>query len=539
MRLASFVCSVVLVASIVAIGEPAASAATAQEDIVVDGTTHVFHYDTRIPVRRRNAAKEAFTRVMNSYPTLFGVNNLEVHTFFENVPNAIPSTMAVAGYIANSSAGKIGCNLTIYRHRELLNDAALKFTMAHELAHCFMFALRPDMRSMNGSLAAPADPNAWWVEGAAEYFATTLYRPAGAVITETLANFSTIVPDSVFDNDYKQFWFFQFLGGARGAAAVVGLIRDIPITRAAQITWLQGPPLGPHTALFVAYAKGVAGRTIARQPATASNAVPFGFEGSLETREWSVSTRKFRLPALRPGFGVTVAITANDDPSSYRLVTPTEDITDGYSSCGGPAPRELSLAVARTVIAAGKTDAAIKVKIDQVECQPPVTLASFEGRFIGGTDGAISVLADPSSSFPDDKDRYVTIESTKRPNTFAFDASGNISGSACGTQHSTTSWAAFRPSPISGRFTLGRVLKTKGNAVLLEATVSMAGTASGSGGITQADKTAKYQNAVSLPMVFPTLNRVECANITIASGVAKCGMIVFLEGNRPRFSFAP
>jgi len=98
----------VLVASIVAIGEPAASAATAQEDIVVDGTTHVFHYDTRIPVRRRNAAKEAFTRVMNSYPTLFGVNNLEVHTFFENVPNAIPSTMAVAGYIANSSAGKIG-----------------------------------------------------------------------------------------------------------------------------------------------------------------------------------------------------------------------------------------------------------------------------------------------------------------------------------------------------------------------------------------------------------------------------------------------
>jgi hypothetical protein len=67
----------------------------------------------------------------------------------------------------------------------------------------------------------------------------------------------------------------------------------------------------------------------------------------------------------------------------------------------------------------------------------------------------------------------------------------------------------------------------------------MAGTASGSGGITQADKTAKYQNAVSLPMVFPTLNRVECANITIASGVAKCGMIVFLEGNRPRFSFAP
>jgi hypothetical protein len=40
-------------------------------------------------------------------------------------------------------------------------------------------------------------------------------------------------------------------------------------------------------------------------------------------------------------------------------------------------------------------------------------------------------------------------------------------------------------------------------------------------------------------MVFPTLNRVECANITIASGVAKCGMIVFLEGNRPRFSFAP
>lgn len=100
----------------------------------------------------------------------------------------------------------------------------LAFSTAHEYFHCIQYATA--VEQMTASLAG--QPNQWWVEGTAEWFAN-LAIPGTAHSAGHVAGFDARSPETPITGlAYQNVVLFSWYGAQYGAAAVVGMMAGMP-----------------------------------------------------------------------------------------------------------------------------------------------------------------------------------------------------------------------------------------------------------------------------------------------------------------------
>lgn len=514
-----------------------AHAAVTTESLDVGGTAQLYRTDSRLPRAVREAGRTALTDVMTAWGPQFDVSNLEVllELSYARPPGGL---FAVSGYVAvPGRPDQVGCVVTVYRAAETRSAAALKFTVAHELAHCYQFAIRSELRSTSGPRRATADPNAWWVEGSAEYLASTIYPPAGNPITRTIRDFDALTARTIFDEDYGQYWLFVFLSHARGAAAVLDMIRHVPIARADQLAYLERAPLGPSTNLFRDYAMATAKRQLPRQPRLAPSVRTvraYPAIESLQANPLAIATYQINLPAPRRDHGLALRMRQGRD-KAYRFSTPQGEISETeLNTCGATAPRALIVVVGR----GQDTDinAAAQLAIEEVPCRPPLTMASLEGTYEAYTSWPLTMLTEPQT-FSDDRPPFAALDLGSKPNELTIATDGAISGQVTGTQHDPDQYVAFKGAQVASSFTLGEVIKENRSAIRVRVRFvrPLTGTGTGPGGkIVDNKGTVDMKTSLSLPLRFPPYDNLECYNMKIEAGKLRCGGVTFLQGERPR-----
>ncbi|HNB52554.1 MAG TPA: DUF6055 domain-containing protein [Anaerolineales bacterium] len=97
-----------------------------------------------------------------------------------------------------------------------------KQVIAHEVFHCF--------QQWNFLAATPGNfgANRWWLEGSAEYFSNVVYPTANRE-WDFVPSFNLFSSEkALYEMDYANAVFFQYLGNELGNPALVGLFKSIP-----------------------------------------------------------------------------------------------------------------------------------------------------------------------------------------------------------------------------------------------------------------------------------------------------------------------
>jgi len=121
-----------------------------------------------------------------------------------------------------SSAGDGECRVTVYP-LVAMDDAFIRFALAHELFHCVQFAtVREKMASSTNRGTAGGG---WWIEGTADWFAD-LAVPGTGVLAGRASDFDADASSlPLHSRSYDAVVFFAWLGSARGPASVVPFLR--------------------------------------------------------------------------------------------------------------------------------------------------------------------------------------------------------------------------------------------------------------------------------------------------------------------------
>ena len=145
----------------------------------------------------------------------------------------------------------------------IINPAAMsdpipffKFTIAHEIFHCFQ------AWNLHDQHIGPGKDSWWWGEGTAEYFANLVYPSVNAEydFRDSFSEKSTDIP--LMKMDYENFAFFQFMGNRISPVGVIAMLRTMPTTPglAAQLAALAAVPDMENT--FEEFARAVIDNTI-------------------------------------------------------------------------------------------------------------------------------------------------------------------------------------------------------------------------------------------------------------------------------------
>jgi hypothetical protein len=359
MRLAS-----VLTVLLVLLVSPLAAQTT--ETFTVDGVSHTLIYppgSTQV-----ETVKAVLQEALPIYNTLFGMTSLQMQVTLQPVAApARPDLLADAS--PNNAPDAPDCLVNVYPNPASVAEAALKFTLAHEFSHCYQFETRSNPETVFAR--TEGDPNAWWIEGSAEWLASKVYRPFGDPIVPNIADLFRISNVRIFDNDYEQYWFIRFFANQYGDSAVIDLIRNIPLTNDEHITYLNG--IQNTRDMFALYGTKIAGNYFAEQPVLTSGEVEnfpvraLPTTQALVTDALSVKVVYLTLPA---GTGVGISLAADSDPSykvMWRDGTPiTAD--SGVQACGVSAGEGIFVIVAR---GNSTTDGAVAtVKFEETPCEP-------------------------------------------------------------------------------------------------------------------------------------------------------------------------
>jgi hypothetical protein len=116
------------------------------------------------------------------------------------------------------------CSVAIFPYGQEMPEGPFKQTLAHEIFHCYQFSnmVRPSSASYRLSK--------WWKEGSAEYFGNAAYPTVNAeyeYIPDLTENIGTT---SLFQLDYENFLFFQFLANEVGNERVVEILAGLNST---------------------------------------------------------------------------------------------------------------------------------------------------------------------------------------------------------------------------------------------------------------------------------------------------------------------
>jgi hypothetical protein len=316
------------------------------ETFTVAGVDHTLVYTAG------NAGVDVVKQVLQDalpiYNNLFSMSTLSMRIQIYDVPAAGRSDL-LADASPNSEATP-DCVVQVYRNPASLDPAALRFTLAHEFSHCYQYETRSNPATVFARM--PNDPNSWWIEGSAEWLASLVYPPVGDPIAGSIRDLFMISNVRIYDNDYEQFWFINFLAQNSGNGAVIDLIRNIPLTPAEQTAYLNA--IMPARDLMGSYGFLMMNNSLTPQPPlTADKVESFPIRAlpatqSLTTDRLSVKIVHLSLPTPSAGNGIAFSLAPDSDDTYKILWRDGTEIskTSGVELCG-EAPSGIYVAVAR------------------------------------------------------------------------------------------------------------------------------------------------------------------------------------------------
>jgi hypothetical protein len=393
--------------------------------------------------------------------------------------------------------------------------------------HCFQFAINTSsIRAVKTLKTTDRDPNLWWVEGTAEWFASRLYPPIGNPITNNINDFYTIANQHLYEKDYQNFWFFQFLAQHRGERAVLNLMRDIPNTLDGHTRYLESIEATPE--LFAAFGRLTQRHALRYQPAFPPRRdMPIYpvrmLPGTQLVKQdpLSLGVIQIDVPRVAEGRGIKVELTRGYD-SGYRVLLPDGQSAtpEGQMLCGDAVQTSLLLVVTRG--ASASRDAEGEVRFSEAECVPT---ACYEG--VWNAPVGRSVGSDTYTYFELQPTRLDEIE-------FVLGADGSISGHVVGIQPLPDGFVnANTPAPVHGSFVVNRVVKGRYGSVYVAITTTapIRGTANGSGGTFDAQQIwTFYDSGRSATIVFPAYHTLECSRpVTLPDGSTRYDYLLFYE----------
>jgi hypothetical protein len=148
------------------------------------------------------------------------------------------------------------CHVVVYNAAALRNASEMRFTIAHEMAHCYQGYLVTTIPSTG---LPDDDANKWWIEGSAEWLATHVYpEPASSTAAAGYAaNFHdnhifSLIGGGTPVISYDALYFWEGAERSIGKVAALSILANIPLTAAAQARYIGG--LRASDSLFSDYA---------------------------------------------------------------------------------------------------------------------------------------------------------------------------------------------------------------------------------------------------------------------------------------------
>lgn len=119
------------------------------------------------------------------------------------------------------------CRITVWLLGPGATEAYGASMIAHELFHCVETATLTQGQMTTGNVGV-AGGGTWWIEGAADWFASVALPPAG-YMRGTVDRFDAQAPTTAINAmAYEAYVFFAWLGGAHGEGAVMPFLRQMP-----------------------------------------------------------------------------------------------------------------------------------------------------------------------------------------------------------------------------------------------------------------------------------------------------------------------
>jgi len=239
-----------------------------------DGKTHVIAWPAgpEHPISRE-VIIEAVQKSLEVYKRLFG-QALPVRAYISVYPGVASHDASLLGAAGRTSRrvptapNTLGpveevCRVEVFQPRRPFTIEEMKFTLAHEIAHCFQaFFIRAAFPVQDPE---PAQIK-WWTEGTAEWLAMLVYPPAGA----SSANHRTMFVDNrgldlvggSFSYDAAFFW--SFLGAYLGEVPTVNLLRAIPRNPSGYPAFFQAQRITPE--VFAEWGRYLGNGFVPHQP---------------------------------------------------------------------------------------------------------------------------------------------------------------------------------------------------------------------------------------------------------------------------------
>ncbi len=133
---------------------------------------------------------------------------------------------SLAETLADTSGTTASCSIMIWpnAYRDAASADDFKFTIAHELFHCFQGANLPSPRRVEDH-----NDHLWWREGTAEYYANVVYPDVDLEHRDWLDEFDArSLGENLFAMSYENYLFFQYLEHPLGVEGILDLLNEMP-----------------------------------------------------------------------------------------------------------------------------------------------------------------------------------------------------------------------------------------------------------------------------------------------------------------------
>ncbi len=142
----------------------------------------------------------------------------DVNLMVSMLPYPDDTETSVTDALQSFTPAGSACPLTVFPDSASTGMDYFKQTIAHEAFHCF--------QDWNFN-TVPYDPNAWWLEGSAEFFSNVVY-PSNNAEYGFLGQFDTAsVNSSLQQMDYENFIFFQYAANHYTESGVIDLLNKL------------------------------------------------------------------------------------------------------------------------------------------------------------------------------------------------------------------------------------------------------------------------------------------------------------------------
>jgi hypothetical protein len=487
-----------------------------EEPLTIAGVSHVLVYPASETAARMTAMRRTMDVVIDRYVRLTGVTAPKIALVFTGGPPYRPGVLAAAGP-KDKPEDPYDCYVRVFDMPENSVISALRFTVAHEIAHCFQFALNSASIDLVKRIKQDGfiDPNLWWIEGSAEWMASRVYAPVGNPISRTLRDFYIITNQSPIISDYENYWFFAFMGRFLGERAVVQFLTTVSIDPNQHNAAINR--ISPSPDLLAGFARLTVRRQMRYQPPLPLgdlfdvNIAALPVRQLLVARPLSVQLVQFNLPPIAPGQAYHFRLT-NGYAEGVRLTLPNGVTVgeNGVQICGDSAPRPFVVAVSFGTSTSETFDA--QVEISERDCAPKLCYA---GEWLVG--GQMST-SDRHPSL------YFQIEQASYDEALlVISEDGNVIGHMVGTIQQPGGFVNINaPSPVSGAFhVVGEPVESGGWLYYRIAfSAPIQGNATGSGGTVDANNIWTFYDGGRTGLIrFPAYGVLTCGNPRYVDGV--------------------